>query len=56
LLVEKLAREWLEETESKIQGLVTVITIGATLGVNGVFLIAVVGMTQLQNLLTAAAH
>ncbi|AEK57821.1 Integral membrane protein [Acidithiobacillus caldus SM-1] len=55
-LVEELAREWLAETESKIQGLVTVLTIGATLGVNGVFLIAVVGMTQLQNLLTAAAH
>jgi len=55
-LVEELAREWLKETEDKIQGLVTVLTISTTLAVNGVFLLAVVGMTQLQNVLTAAAH
>jgi type II secretory pathway component PulF len=56
LLIEELAREWLKETEEKIQGMVTILTISTTLGVNGVFLIAVVGMTQLQDVLTATAH
>lgn len=55
-LVEKLAREWLDETEEKIMGMVSLLTISTTVGVNGVFLLAVAGMTQLQSVLTAAAH
>ncbi len=55
-LVEELSTEWLEDTENKLQGLLAMFSLFMNLLVNGIFLLAVVGMTQLQNVLTAAVH
>lgn len=53
-LLADLGQAWIAETEGKVLGLVRMGGMVMTLGVNMVFLVAVIGMSQMQGVMTAA--
>ncbi len=53
-LLGELGNEWIQETDRQVSGLVRMGAMVMTVAVNGVFLIAVIGMSQMQSVMTAA--
>lgn len=55
-LLGRLGKEWMKETETQLLGLAALWGIFITIAVNGVFLLAVFGMYQMQNVIMSAVH